>query len=596
MTPLLTLLLLLVNLAASLRPTDLSQERELLDNKIKETKRYLDSLPDMDPTLNPKTALALGDAWRYYASLLQTKDMQFPSGGGKYQVQTLNAFNNALHYANENDAAFTIDISIRKTVLLKMMGHIPEALVTINKGLETCYRFSDICSHNDEGKMLNHKALALMTNGSVPVALDTFKASINVAPNIFANYLGMVECYKELKSLNKQEWKRVLEALEIVMQAYKAGASLVTAESDIYGKESIISYVKDEGDNDSDTSIFWALFHAADKAELYNLAWKYLGIAHEYELSIRPKYDANISREQLRHIKNIFIPTFWIKGIGSKSTLPIFVIGMMRSGSTLLENMFDAHRDILGMGEDSIFNANLQELKDKLISLAADGRDARDLQKVVTEYAKKVDKLMTETAKKDNINIKFKHIVDKMLFNYRSIGFIHYVYPEAVIVHMVRDPMDTLLSCFTHKFDHHGLEWSMNEDNLVDQFVIYLQIMNHFRRVLPGRIIDVRYEELVNDPERVLRPLLGRMKVDWDPNVLDYFKFNRIVQTHSQSQVRHSVYNSSIGSWRRYNTELQSIKSKLLPRIDALLEEGQLPFTDKINWRLEANYDYRYEG
>ena len=120
MTPLLTLLLLLVNLAASLRPNDLSQERELLDNKIKETKRYLDSLPDMDPTLNPKTSLALGDAWRYYASLLQTKDMQFPSGGGKYQVQTLTAFNNALHYANENDAAFTIDISIRKTVLLKI--------------------------------------------------------------------------------------------------------------------------------------------------------------------------------------------------------------------------------------------------------------------------------------------------------------------------------------------------------------------------------------------------------------------------------------------------------------------------------------------
>ncbi len=596
MTSLCSLLLLLASIAACLRANELSQEREQLDNKIKETKRYLDSLPDIDPIINPKNALVVGDAWRYYASLLQTKDMQFPSGGGKYQIQTLNAFNNALHYANENDAAFTIDISMRKTVLLKMMGRITEAIVAIDKGLDTCHRFRDNCSSNDEGKMLNYKAMALVTNGSVSVALETFKASINLSPNIFSNYLGMVECYKELKSLNKDEWKRVLEALEIVMQAYKAGASIVTAESDIYGKETIISYVKDKGDNDSDTSIFWALFHAADKAQLYNLAWKYLSIAHEYELSIRPKYDPNVSREQLRHIKNIFIPTFWIKGIGSKSTLPIFVIGMMRSGSTLLENMFDAHSDILGMGEDSIFNANLQELKDKLVSLAAEGRDTKDLQKVITEYAKKVDKLMTKTAKKDNKQIKFKHVVDKMLFNYRSIGFIHYVYPEAVIVHMVRDPMDTILSCFTHKFDHYGLEWSMNEDHLVDQFAIYLQIMNHFRSVLPGRIIDVRYEELVNEPERVLRSLLRRMKIDWDPNVLDYFKFNRIVQTHSQSQVRHSVYNSSIGSWRKYNTELQSIKTKLLPHIDALLEKGGLPFADKMNWGLEANYDYRYEG
>lgn len=591
----LSILLFLLSISVSLR-ANLSQEREQLNNKIKETKKYLDGLPQIDPIVDPKNALIIGDAWRFYASLLQTKDMQFPSGGGKYQMQTLNAFNNALHYANDNDPAFTIDVSMRKSVLLKMMGRIIDALEAINTGLEVCHRFPNNCTSNDEGKMLNYKAMSLVTNGSVAIALETFKASINLAPNIFSNYLGMVECYKELKSLNKAEWKRVLEALEIVMQAYKTGASIVNAETDVYGKETVISYVKDKSDNDADTSIFWALYHAADKAELYNLAWKYLGIAHEYELSIRPKYDPKMSREQLKHIKNIFIPTFWIKGIGSKSTLPIFIIGMMRSGSTLLENMFDAHSDILGMGEDSIFNANLQELKDKLVSMATDGSDVKDLQRAVGEYAKKVDKLMIKTVKKDDKNVKFKHIVDKMLFNYRSIGFIHYVYPEAVILHMVRDPMDTILSCFTHKFDHYGLEWSMNEAHLVDQFVIYLQIMHHFRSVLPGRIIDIRYEELVNEPERVLRSLLQRMKVDWDPNVLEYFKFNRIVQTHSQSQVRHSVYNSSIGSWRRYKTELQQIKVKLLPHIDALMQEGGLPFADKMNWGLEADYDYRYYG
>jgi len=132
---------------------------------------------------------------------------------------------------------------------------------------------------------------------------------------------------------------------------------------------------------------------------------------------------------------------------------------------------------------------------------------------------------------------KIKRVVDKMLFNYRNIGFIHLTFPNAVILHTIRDPMDTLLSCFKHKFDDGGLEWSLDVNHLVAHYVQYLKIVNHFRKVLPGRVLDVSYEQLVADPERVMKNVIAKLKLDWDPNVLQFHKSNRTVHTHSMSQV-----------------------------------------------------------
>lgn len=111
-----------------------------------------------------------------------------------------------------------------------------------------------------------------------------------------------------------------------------------------------------------------------------------------------------------------------------------------------------------------------------------------------------------------------KRLVDKMLFNYRNLGFIHLLFPKATVLHTVRDPMDTLLSCYTHKFDDKGLEWAFDAEALVEQYSQYLAIMAHFRRVLPpGRIVDVHYQRLVEGPEPYLRSLLEEsLGLHWD--------------------------------------------------------------------------------
>ena len=107
------------------------------------------------------------------------------------------------------------------------------------------------------------------------------------------------------------------------------------------------------------------------------------------------------------------------------------------------------------------------------------------------------------------------------------------MFPNAVILHTMRDPMDTMFSCYKHKFDDNGLEWSLDAENLALQYALYLDIMNHFRRVLPGRVMDIRYEEVVIDHEEVVRDVIDRLGLDWDPVVLEYHMSNRTVQTHS---------------------------------------------------------------
>lgn len=137
-------------------------------------------------------------------------------------------------------------------------------------------------------------------------------------------------------------------------------------------------------------------------------------------------------------------------------------------------------------------------------------------------------------------------IIDKMLFNYNNVGFIHLVYPNALILHTVRDPMDTLLSCYSHKFDDEGLEWVLDGDSLALQYSLYLQLMQHWRTVLPGRVVDVRMDELVNDPRAVLSRLLDSLGLPWDEAVLKFHEKKRVVHTHSRAQVRLNVQHNCV--------------------------------------------------
>jgi len=257
--------------------------------------------------------------------------------------------------------------------------------------------------------------------------------------------------------------------------------------------------------------------------------------------------------------------------VGASDKTPIFIVGMMRSGSSLVEQILSSHPDVAGMGEDSVFNGRLPQVRDAIVravSATAAAGSLRPLVDAVEAHSRGIAEAMhAKLAPAERLNTatgkRVARIVDKMLFNYRNIGFIHLVFPNATIVHTERDPMDTLFSAFTQRFDDTGLAWANSLESLAEAYRIYRDLMAHWEKVLPGRIHTVRYEEMVADQEGQSRKLLAACGLKWDPAVLEFHNKSRAVHTHSQSQVRRKIYTSAVKRWRKYEEELAPLRRAL---------------------------------
>ena len=146
-------------------------------------------------------------------------------------------------------------------------------------------------------------------------------------------------------------------------------------------------------------------------------------LGNAFEGARRPKYQRDVTQAQLQQYGAVFGHGFWPPDVGSKSATPIFVVGMMRSGSTLVESILSSHSKVWGAGEDSVFNGNLPAVRDGVVAAVATGK-VSVLKKAVDRFAAEVEKGMyAKVPAAERRNVKF--IVDKMLFNYRNIGFIH---------------------------------------------------------------------------------------------------------------------------------------------------------------------------
>jgi hypothetical protein len=202
-------------------------------------------------------------------------------------------------------------------------------------------------------------------------------------------------------------------------------------------------------------------------------AWRHLSRGNEYKLSTVPPYNADAEGERVRRVKDVFRPEFFPVGIGSRTRAPIFVIGFVRSGSTLLERILDAHPLIVGTGEDSVFNGRLDAIRNEIVS-ASIGGDLGVLHETVRRLADEVVRDMKSRWEAidatTNNNMRDGHdqddeerggatrppyptrFADKMLTNYMNVGFIHLLFPNALILHVAREPMDTIFSAFKHDF------------------------------------------------------------------------------------------------------------------------------------------------
>ncbi len=271
-------------------------------------------------------------------------------------------------------------------------------------------------------------------------------------------------------------------------------------------------------------------------------------------------YDEPAVDRFIRQISTVFsermIERF--KREGESSATPIFVVGMPRSGSTLVEQILSSHPGIHGAGELMDLDAAIQSV------LSARGQrvrypecvpdlDGATLRQIADAYTGLVRARVGGDLR----------IVDKLPANFAHIGLIHLILPNAKIIHTVRNPIDTCLSCYSKLFTA-GQQFSYDLAELGRFFCRYAGLMAHWRSVLPPEtILHVRYEDVVDDCEGQARRLLAYCGLPWDDRCLRFHENNRPVRTASAVQVRKPLFRSSLQRWRRYESGLAPLLQEL---------------------------------
>jgi len=290
-----------------------------------------------------------------------------------------------------------------------------------------------------------------------------------------------------------------------------------------------------------------------DRLRRYDDAFAHAVKAHDAH---RKPYDPNLIRQQTAMRLAYFTPhkLHGLPRATHGSRRPIFIIGMPRSGTSLVEQILASHPDVYGAGEI----ANLGDIvSDYTLSLPLESRN----------YPVCLDALSLRTCNElaarylsglSRLNSTARYVTDKMLPNFLYLGAISALFPDAHVIHCTRDPLDTCLSCYMTDFVF-GHEFAQDLSHLADYHRHYNRLMSHWRDTLKFPLIEVSYERVVANLEGEVRRLLEHLGLAWDERCLNFHCNPRLVPTASVEQVRQPLYSRSVGRWRHYERHLQPL-------------------------------------
>jgi tetratricopeptide (TPR) repeat protein len=288
----------------------------------------------------------------------------------------------------------------------------------------------------------------------------------------------------------------------------------------------------------------FALGRLCDANKQYDEAFGYWQVANRLRRA-QLKFDIRTEKTRHERIKERYSEAFLgaASSSGFADETPIFIIGMIRSGTTLTEQILASHPEIVGADEMMWFREAVQSMR---------GLTEADFTRVGREYVERL---------RANFGDKPRFIVDKMLGNYQHVGAIHLALPGARIIRVSRNPYDSMISAYSSYFaEYHEYIYDMGE--LAEFYALYNDLIEHWDRVLPGKIYHQRYEDLVADPEGEVRKLLDFCGLPFDSRCLAFHENERRVRTASSQQVREKLNSRSIGRWRNYERHLQEWKAR----------------------------------
>lgn len=307
----------------------------------------------------------------------------------------------------------------------------------------------------------------------------------------------------------------------------------------------------------NEISVHYALGKYADDVGQYAVAFDHYRQANELTKRYASGYDREKLRQRVDRVIGCFDAGFLQHAArhASATDLPVFVVGMPRSGTSLVEQILASHPAVLGAGELNFWDAAFRHFKD---AAALDGARLEELlashvPSVAGSYLGLLPPVTTTVLR----------MVDKMPANFLYAGLIHAIFPKARIIHMQRHPLDTCLSIYFQNF--FGMSAYANDlDDLAHYYGQYLRITDHWRTLLPSTaLLEVPYEALITDQEGWTRRMLDFLGLPWDPACLEFQQTERVVITASKWQVRQKIHAASAGRWRHYAEWLEPLEQAL---------------------------------
>jgi tetratricopeptide (TPR) repeat protein len=267
------------------------------------------------------------------------------------------------------------------------------------------------------------------------------------------------------------------------------------------------------------------------------------------------QYDAAAHGRFVDGIIAEFTPELFarVRDFGMQSQRPVFIVGLPRSGTTLIEQILAAHSQVFGAGELTLARdgfAAVRESGEKRESQCS-GLDRARIQTWAGRY---LDELQQR-------NATALRVVDKMPDNYLYLGFLAALFPRARFIHCRRDLRDVAVSCWTSNFN--SIRWASTPGDMAARFRDYQRVMEHWRQVLPAPVLEISYEEVVTDLEAAARRLVAGCGLEWEPACLEFHRGKRAVRTASAVQVRQPLYTTSVGRWRHYERSLAMLLTAL---------------------------------
>ena len=303
---------------------------------------------------------------------------------------------------------------------------------------------------------------------------------------------------------------------------------------------------------------YFALGKALDDTQQYAPAFKAYAEGNRLHYLQNPWSKTKL-QTLVESLPQVFTSSFLKQPEQTKVTpCPIFIVGMPRAGTTLIEQILASHKNIYGAGELSILDDIIQEACQTArmpFNTWASQLTDEEFTALGNKYLERTSILAPDT----------QFIIDKMPSTCFYIGMIYRILPTAKIIHAIRDPMDSCFSCFTHLFKKSML-FSYDLSSLADYYALYAQAMQHWQTVLPSTVMfDCPYEQMITNHEAFSKQLVEYIGLPWDPNCLNFYKNDRIVKTASLTQVRKPIYKTSVQRWQYFAEELQPLLERVAP-------------------------------